>query len=760
MRTGNSEVGMAVENAVANFGNALLADSAELRHKLRGKEISEQEFYRGLLHLAFGLFFESLDCAPLGDSANGMLFQQATESISSQFDASMLGAAYESLLELKLGIDTDSQTVTLGRAEQHDRKVRGSYYTPPELVEKILDWTLDPAIDEALSSNEPEPALLSLKILDPACGSGHFLTAAANRVGCALACLRSARHNPPDEEIEQSRREVVEQCIFGVDIDPIAVELCKFALSPGPDGSPSKKQTGLDGRICCGDSLLGLTPKLLADTDPKVPDTSHGKPFHWHLEFPDVFKGAQANSATGWSGGFDVIVGNPPFLNQLETSTAQSRKLAAFLKHRYPGVAKGYADTAAVFAELSSQLVRPDGGRIGLVQPASILASADTKGARRALAERGTLETLWVAGQGVFDASVRTCVVVFRNGTTRSSTPAAVDGVEQPQRSVGGTPSSTTGELRRFTGLDFRALPPTPIDPGEIAGMETWAPLIADGFGIPNVVVDESHTLGESLNATADFRDQYYGLVPFVAEADGRAPSGRAPSGRVSDGRAQGGRAPDGRAPDGRVPGGRVPDGADLAALITAGLIDPAELLWGKQPTRFNKTTYKAPVVDLKRLRSESDLGDWATNRLVPKLLVATQTRVIEVVVDEAGVLLPSVPVITVTVEDISLWHAAAALMSPPITAWSAARYMGAALNIDSLKLSATQVQNLPKPKASAAWDRAAQLIRGASSPTQPQERRRQLTEAGALMCNAYGIVDSDQLMEWWRARLGKERTL
>ena len=98
---------------------------------------------------------------------------------------------------------------------------------------------------------------------------------------------------------------------------------------------------------------------------------------------PMCSRTAKPIAATGWLGGFDVVIGNPPFLNQLETTTAQSKELATFLKRRYPGVAKGYADTAVIFAELSSQVVRADGGRFGLVQPASILASADTNGARQ-----------------------------------------------------------------------------------------------------------------------------------------------------------------------------------------------------------------------------------------------------------------------------------------------------------------------------------------------------------------------------------------
>ena len=444
-----------------------------------------------------------------------------------------------------------------------------------------------------------------------------------------------------------------------------------------------------------GGSLLG--EGVLAT----IQDLAKIYPFmHLHLTFPEVFQDGRVQLETGWSGGFDVAVGNPPFLNQLETATAPSKRIAELLKWRYPGVAGGYADTASVFVELSSQLVRPDGGRVGLVQPASALAAADAKGMRESVTRRGSLEALWVSGDKMFNANVLTCALVLSSGE-----------------------GGKTKQLRRFKGADFAELTPLEPDSEDISCMDTWAPLIAEGFGIPRVDLDESRTLGEVLAATADFRDQYYGLAPFVEEADGRDP-----------------------------------DGARWAALVTSGLIDPAELHWGNRTTRFNKVRYEAPVVDLDRLRVESDLGDWAANRLVPKLLLATQTRVVEVVVDEPGVLLPSVPVITVTTREISLWHAAAALMSPPITAWAAARYMGAALSIDALKLSASQVQNLPMPAMSADWDAAAELIREASGSASPHEHTRRLTEAGALMCGAYGVADADQLMDWWTKRLTRER--
>ena len=111
-------------------------------------------------------------------------------------------------------------------------------------------------------------------------------------------------------------------------------------------------------------------------------------------------------------------------------------------------------------------------------------------------------------------------------------------------------------------------------------------------------------------------------------------------------------------------------------------------------------------------------------------------------------------PVISIEVAGISLWHAAAAVMSPPVTAWAAARYMGAALSTDALKLSASQVHSLPAPQASQAWDAAAGLVESAHHAGDAEEWHTALVQAGTLMVQAYGLTESEELMSWWTSRL------
>src|SRR5690606_8463763 len=107
-------------------------------------------------------------------------------------------------------------------------KTTGSYYTPDSLVQVLLDTALEPVIAETVSKNPEDPieALLGLSIVDPACGSGHFLLAAARRLAAHVARIR-ANGTPSAAEYRHALRQVVGRCIYGVDLNPMAVELCK-----------------------------------------------------------------------------------------------------------------------------------------------------------------------------------------------------------------------------------------------------------------------------------------------------------------------------------------------------------------------------------------------------------------------------------------------------------------------------------------------------------------------------------------------------
>lgn len=475
------------------------------------------------------------------------------------------------------------------------RQESGTFYTPPSLV----DWVLD----RVLVAGE------QASVLDPACGAGHFLVAAARRsIAQGLAPAGAVG------------------LVHGVDLDPVAVQITRLRLR-------------------------ALAPDIGTEPDVRLADGLGEHP------------GAP----------YDVVVGNPPFLGQLRRRTAASTTGRA----ARPSGLGPYADTSAVFLRRCLDLVRP-GGRVALVQPLSLLGARDGAAVRQSVEEIGAVTAFWASLRPVFSGtSVLTCVPVVTVG-------------------------AAAGPVATWHG-------PTFVPAGRHAAPEgEWGPLAAAAAGIPVVVPRASGTLADLGTCTADFRDQYYGLIPFVGEG---------------------------------------PEGTPL---ITSGLVDPAESRWGSASARFAKATYQAPTVDLEALHAEGSLSAWADARLVPKVLVATQGRVIEAVVDEAGEWLPSVPVLSFVPESGRLWHVLAVLLAPPVVALAAARYLGTALAPQAIKLSARQVAALPLPADTAAWDRGAVLARAAQHAA-AAERPAALRAVAEEMCVAY---DDAAALEWWTGRL------
>ncbi|MHB1749192.1 MAG: N-6 DNA methylase [Acidithiobacillus sp.] len=178
-----------------------------------------------------------------------------------------LGSVYESLLELVPDIDLparkfgfigmgDSEGSTAGNA----RKLTGSYYTPDALVQELIRSALDPVIEQRLAARPAQPveALLAIRVIDPACGSGHFLLAAARRLAEQLAQLRAPDGAVQPQDYRHALREVIARCIFGVDRNPMAIELARTALwlEGFEEGRPL---SFLDHHLQVGDALLGLT---------------------------------------------------------------------------------------------------------------------------------------------------------------------------------------------------------------------------------------------------------------------------------------------------------------------------------------------------------------------------------------------------------------------------------------------------------------------------------------------------------------------
>jgi len=197
-----------------------------------------------------------------------------------------LGSVYESLLELHPLLNTDAGTFGLTSAAGNERKTTGSYYTPSSLIQVLLDSALDPVIEDRVAvqrdAAQREQALLALKICDPACGSGHFLIAAAHRIAGRLAQTRAGGDEPSPAETRAALRDVIRHCIYGVDLNPMAVELCKVNLWL-ESLEPGKPLSFLDAHIKVGNSLVGVGPgmdlqALVVPDDAFTPVTGDHKP--------------------------------------------------------------------------------------------------------------------------------------------------------------------------------------------------------------------------------------------------------------------------------------------------------------------------------------------------------------------------------------------------------------------------------------------------------------------------------------------------
>ena len=182
-----------------------------------------------------------------------------------------LGYIYEGLLALEPKITQDGRTFSFADADEsrgNARKTTGSYYTPDELVTLLLDSALDPVVQRTVEAHPENPveALLNLAIVDPACGSGHFLLGAAHRLADHVARLR-AGGAPTAEEQQHALRDVVRRCLYGVDANPLAVELCKVSLWM-ESLDPGQPLTFLESHIRLGNALLGTTRALMSEGIP------------------------------------------------------------------------------------------------------------------------------------------------------------------------------------------------------------------------------------------------------------------------------------------------------------------------------------------------------------------------------------------------------------------------------------------------------------------------------------------------------------
>lgn len=394
-------------------------------------------------------------------------------------------------------------------------------------------------------------------------------------------------------------------------------------------------------------------------------------------------------------GPIDVVVGNPPFQSQLGERTARSAAARSALAARFGAAASGYVDTAGLFQLVGLELVA-DGGVVALIMPRSFLVARDAEPVRRHVLATARLRDVWVPGLALFAARVDVCATVVQRCDDASSSP-------DPTTVLGGRAAAAWhGE----------------VDARELADLATWSPIWATAHAYPSVQASSrAGVIGDLATATAGFRDQYYGLLPHLRAA---APN----------------------------------RGARLA---TTAMLDPGACRWRDRPVTIARAPWTAPWVDLTSLAAESvRLSNWVDRLLVPKVLVATQTRVIEAAADPEGDLVPFTPVVAVVPNgEVGVAHLEAALLAPAATAWAFRRFGGGAMSATALKLAARQILELPVPVDRDAWDDAVRLLARARSDAANSGASPAIEWAafGRLMEASWGRT-GDDVLEWWLPRV------
>ncbi len=276
------------------------------------------------------------------------------------------------------------------------RRAGGIYYTPDEPIARILAATLDPLLAACHAAPDPLAAIRAIRVLDPACGAGYFLTAAAARLATALAAV-----DPAGGDAAAWWSHAVD-CLYGVDRDPVALNLTRYSLALGGAGGPEPAP-----HLYCGDALTDLPP--------------------------------------GWAD-FDLVLGNPPYLaHRAQATTAKAGRAARYR------TARGQYDLSVLFIERGLELLRP-GGVLGYLVPNGFMAADYGQPLRELLAGHSSLLRLEdVSRSTAFPGAAAYPVILI----TRNTSPPA-----EQQIVVTGPGRTETRLLQRdFCGLDATILP-------------------------------------------------------------------------------------------------------------------------------------------------------------------------------------------------------------------------------------------------------------------------------------------------------------
>lgn len=317
--------------------------------------------------------------------------------------ADVLGTVYENYLSHRLSKSRKGTTVSKDAGK---RKEQGIYYTPSYIVDYIVKNALGPVLDNCRSIAD----IKRVKVLDPACGSGSFLIKAAQ-----LIFDKYKKMGFTGEE-DLLKIQILEENIYGVDLDQQAVEITRLNLLI--NALTERMKFPYLNNIKNGNSLIsGTDEELEAKFGKNFRDK---KPFNWQEQFPNVFK----------RGGFDVIIGNPPYVGSLELSNSISEEEKDFLKSKFKS-AVGNFDLYVLFLERALSVLK-DGGVLSFIVPNKFLVNNYGIKIRNMLLSQSILKLVNFSNLPIFKSvGVYPVVIVVQKQQPRSEHKIEVGSVNE-----------------------------------------------------------------------------------------------------------------------------------------------------------------------------------------------------------------------------------------------------------------------------------------------------------------------------------------